>query len=75
MWNFIVGLAFMIIGYLLMPKPKGPKPAEVSEMDAPTAEAGIEVTVVFGDIMIQQPNFLGWWDKTYVKRKESVGKK
>lgn len=74
-WNIIIGLALMVIGYLLMPKPKKAKPPEVTEMEGPTAEAGRPIPVVFGDYTISSPNFLWWGDKVYVNRSEPAGGK
>lgn len=73
-WNLILGLALMILGYVLMPKPKVAK-QEITEMEGPTAEAGREIPVLFGDMTIKSPNYLGWWDKQYKKRKQKSGKK
>lgn len=73
-WNIIIGLALMIIGYILMPKPKQPK-QEITELEGPTAEAGRPIGVLFGDKRIKSPNYLGWWDKTYVQKKEKQKKK
>lgn len=76
MWiALLVGLALMIIGYILMPKPKGPKPAAVTEMEAPTAEAGRPIAVIFGEILIKSPNFLWWGDKYYQQRSQRTKKK
>lgn len=74
-WNIIIGLALLVIGYIIMPKPPKQKPPEVSEMESPTAEAGKPITVIFGDIMVQSPNYLWWGDKRYVERKKRMGKK
>ncbi len=73
-WNILIGLAFMIIGYMLMPKPKVQRP-EVTVMDDPTAEAGRTIPVLFGDRMITDPNFLWWGEKTYIERSEGSGGK
>lgn len=74
-WNLIIGIVLLIIGYLIMPKPKAAKPPEVTEMDGPTAEAGRTIPVLFGDITMKSPNFLWWGDKYYVQKKEKVPKK
>lgn len=73
--QLIVALALMILGYLLQPKPKGPKPDQVSDMDAPTAEAGRPIPVIFGEITVKSPNFLWWGDKYYFLRSARTGKK
>lgn len=74
-WNIILGLALLIIGYVIMPKPAAQKPAEVTEMDGPTSQAGRPIPVLFGDITMKSPNFLWWGDKYYKKEKQRVSKK
>jgi len=73
--NLIFGLALMIIGYLLMPKPKKQKPAEVTELESPTSETGIPWSVVFGDIVVKEPNYLWWGDKSYARHSKKSAKK
>jgi hypothetical protein len=60
---FVVSLVINVIAYVLMPKPKGPKPDEVKEMDAPVAERGKPVPVVFGTVWIKEANVLWYGDK------------
>lgn len=60
---FLIGLAINIVAYLLMPKPKGPKPEAARDMEDPTAEAGRPIPVVFGTITVKGLNVLGFWDK------------
>lgn len=71
-WRIIIGLALMILGYLLMPRPKVQRP-EITEMEGPTAEAGRPIPVVFGDKIVKDPNFLDWRDKSYIDRKYNSG--
>ncbi len=71
----IVGIALMFIGYVLRPHPKAAKPAEMTEMESPTAEAGKPIGVVFGEILIKSPNFLWFGDKRYIKHTEKTKKK
>ncbi|MDQ0317728.1 hypothetical protein [Amorphus orientalis] len=73
--GLLLGLALMIIGYVLMPKPKGPKPPAVTELEGPTAEAGRPIMVIFGEVTIKSPNFLWWGNKYHVKRSRRTGKK
>lgn len=60
----LVSIALSIIAYVIMPKPKQAKPEAAKEMDAPTAEAGREVPVVFGTMLIKSPNCLDFSDKS-----------
>ena len=76
--QLLIGLALAYISYLLVPKPKAPKPPAAKELESPTAEAGRPIPVVFGSITIQSPNNLGNWDKQIVQRDvpvDSGGKK
>lgn len=60
----IVGLVLNVVAYLLMPKPKQPKPAAARDMDDPTAEAGRPIPVVFGTITVKGLNTLWFGDKS-----------
>ena len=65
-WGILIGLALMVVAYLIMPKPKPPKPPEVKDMDDPVAEAGKPIPVVFGTLTIKGLNVLWFGDKGYV---------
>ena len=60
----LIGLALNIVSYLLMPKPKSAKPEAAKDMDDPTAEAGREMTVVFGEVTVKSPNCLWFGEKS-----------
>ena len=60
----LIGIALNIVAYLLAPKPKAAKPDAAKEMEGPTAEAGREVCVPFGTILVKSPNALWWGDKS-----------
>ncbi len=70
-----VGLALNVIGYLLMPKPKQPKPPALKDLEGPTAEAGRPIPVVMGSMTIVGLNNLGDWDKQIRTRETKVSKK
>lgn len=74
-WQILIGLGMMILGYIIMPKPKATKPDEVTEMEAPTAEAGRPIPVLFGEVNIKSPNFLWWGDKEFIERNVKNSKK
>ena len=59
----LIGLALNVVAYLLMPKPKQAKPEAAKDMESPTAEAGREIPVVFGEMTIKSPNCLWFGDK------------
>lgn len=53
-------VAINVASYLLMPKPKQPKPPAVQDLEAPTADAGRPMPVPFGTITIKSANVL-WY--------------
>ncbi len=59
-----IAIALLVVSYLLMPKPKGPKPEAATEQDNPTAEAGRPIPVPFGTLVIKSPNCLWFGDKS-----------
>lgn len=61
--QIIIAVVINIVAYVLTPKPKGPKPEAVQQMDNPVAEAGKPIPVVFGEVTIKDPNFLWYGDK------------
>lgn len=61
----LISLAVSAASYLIMPKPKAPKPPSVQQADAPTAEAGKPMPVIFGTITVQEPNVLWYGESTY----------
>lgn len=73
--TLLIGIALNVIGYLLMPKPKQPKPPEMADQEEPTAESGRPIPVVFGSMTISSPNNMGWWDKEMLTRDVSTGGK
>lgn len=66
---FLISLAMMVIAYLIMPKPKQPKPPETKDLEDPTAEAGRPIPVLFGTMTIKGLNCLWFGDKGYHKYK------
>lgn len=72
--NILVGLVFLVIGYLLMPKPKITR-SETTVMDGPTSVSGRPIPVLFGDKIIKDPNYLWWGEKNYIERTEGSGGK
>ena len=73
--SILVGLAFQIVGYLIAPRPKQEKPPAAKDMEAPTADAGRPVPVVFGTVRVKGLNFLDWSEKLKVERNKSSGTK
>jgi predicted phage tail protein len=72
---FAIGLGLMVIGFMLMPKPKQPKPTTVDDLQTPTAEAGRPVPVIMGSMEISGLNVLWWGDKSISNHKMASGGK
>jgi hypothetical protein len=66
MWPLIVTwVATAVIAYALRPKPKiqsAPAPATIEDIDAPTAEEGRTIPVLFGTRKISGPNIVWYGD-------------
>ena len=60
--QLLIAVVLMIVAYLIMPKPKQPKPQAATDADNPTAEAGREIPVIFGTVTMKGLNVLnfGW---------------
>jgi hypothetical protein len=61
MWaQLAVSLVMMVLAYALQPKPPQPVPAWINDVQAPTAQVGISIPVVFGTVKLLAPNVL-WY--------------
>ena len=69
---FVVAL---VISYSLTPKPQNTKPAGLEEIQAPTAEVGREIPVLFGTRDLSGPNVVWYGDLRTVPIKKRGGKK
>lgn len=58
-----ISLAFSVASTLLMPKPKAAKSGSVDDLADPTAEAGRELPVPFGTVLIKSANVLWFGEK------------
>lgn len=63
------------VSMAMMPKPEVPKPAELTDFDAPTAEEGRPIPVVFGTVRVTGPNVLWYGQLTTRAIQKSGGKK
>lgn len=70
---FLIGIAINVVAYLIMPKPKAPKPAAATDLDDPTAEAGRPIPVPFGTITIKGSNLLWFGEKSLRQYEKSAG--
>lgn len=60
----LISLAVNVAAYLILPKPKQGKPAAAAQLEAPTADAGKPVMVVFGTVTVSELNVLFYTDKS-----------
>lgn len=60
----LISLAVNIAAYLIMPKPKAAKPEAAAQLEAPTADAGKPVAVVFGTVTVTELNVLFYTDRS-----------
>jgi predicted phage tail protein len=58
-----IAVLINVVAYVLMPKPKGPKPEAARDMDNPTADQGRPIPVVFGTVTVKGLNVLWFGDK------------
>ena len=65
-------IALSVISLLMTPRPKTSKPAEVKDLESPTAEAGRPQPVIFGTIPIDSANVL-WFGQKSAKKVSVTG--
>lgn len=74
MWTQI---AWLIVAYLvtsaLAPKPPSPDQPTLDDIDAPTADEGRPIPVVFGTVKVTGPNII-WYGDLKTKKIKSKGK-
>ncbi len=68
--QLVIGVGLQILGYMLAPKPPGPKPPALEDLKAPTAEAGRPIPVLFGTRVIEGPNNL-WSGDVEIRERQS----
>lgn len=74
--TLLIGLAINVVAYLIMPKPKQPKPPEVKDMESPTNSSGSPIPVMWGCNRVKGLNILHTANKfTYKRRYEERGGK
>ena len=64
-WILLAAVAVSVaVSFLLRPRTKKPKPDAVDQGENPVADAGRPIPVVFGTVMMKEPNCLHYGDKT-----------
>lgn len=69
---FVVAL---VVAYTMAPKPETRPPAGFDEIQAPTAEVGREIPVLFGRRKLEGPNVVWYGHLRTVAIKKKGGKK
>lgn len=59
---YVIMIAATIASIALAPKPPKPKPASLADFQAPTAEQGRPIPVIFGTINVTGPNVIWYGD-------------
>ncbi len=76
MWpQIILWVVTTVISYALQPKPQNAKPAQLKDIQQPTAEEGREFGVLFGTRDIQAPNSVWYGHLRTIAIKSKGGKK
>ena len=76
MWFLaVLFVGSLVVGLLMAPKPQNQKPAGLGEIQAPTAEEGLEIPVLFGTRDLNGPNVVWYGDLRTVAIKSKGGKK
>lgn len=71
-WFIAVFVVALVAVYSAMPKPQSAKPPGLGDINAPTAEEGREIPVLFGTKDLTGPNVVGYGDlKTKAIRKKA----
>jgi hypothetical protein len=74
MWIFLI-FAALVLSFALAPKPQSLPRPELDDLQAPTAEEGREIPVLFGCRDIRGPNVVWYGDLRTVAIKVKGGKK
>jgi len=77
--TFVFQLLLLVVSYFvsaaLAPKPPKPKPASLEDFDIPVAEQGRPIPVVFGTVILKDPNVMWYGDLRTTAIQEKGGKK
>lgn len=76
MWvQLIIMVVAAVLSYALSPKPQGATAENLSDVDIPTTEIGTPVSVVFGEVWVDDSNILWYGDLLNSPIYSSSGKK
>lgn len=71
----IIFVVALVVAYTMAPKPETRPPAGLDEIQAPTAEVGREIPVLFGRRKLDGPNVVWYGHLRTVAIKKKGGKK
>ena len=74
-WYLAVFIVALVVSYSMAPKPETRPPAGLDEIQAPTAEVGREIPVLFGRRKLDGPNVVWYGHLRTVAIKKNGGKK
>lgn len=70
--QLVIAIVVAVAAYLLAPKPKSAASDSTRELEAPTADAGRPIPVVFGELVVKGPNCLWYGDISHETHKVKV---
>lgn len=73
-WYAAAYVVALVIAYSYVPKTETQPPAGLDEIEAPTAEAGREIPVLFGTRKLTGPNVVWYGDLRVTPVKKKGGK-
>jgi hypothetical protein len=74
-WYLAVFVVALVAAYALAPKPQSQPPAGLGDIQAPTAEEGREIPVLFGTRDLRGPNVVWYGHLRTVAIRKKGGKK
>ena len=74
-WYLAVFVVALVVAYKSIPKPQSQPPAGLGDINAPTAEDGREIPVLFGTRDIKGPNCVWFGHLLTVAIRKKGGKK
>lgn len=74
-WYIAIFVVALVIGVAMAPKPQTSPPAGLGDIQAPTAEEGREIPVLFGTKDVKGPNVVWYGDFQSKAVKAKGGKK
>ena len=74
-WYVAVFIVALVVAHAMAPKPQSQPPAGLGDIQAPTAEEGREIPVLFGTRRLKGPNVVWYGDLRTEAIRKSGGKK